>query len=138
MALAIDVATATATRERVDFGRIAAPLRIRIGDIVVLPNYINWKTIVEDINAAFGRPINGNVRVARLLNIPPTTVQRWRDSPTPGSSGRSDGVRDIGYCHGEALLELHSRAVGGQQTLNRLQRFRELAMSPRFAKAGTR
>lgn len=96
---------------------------MRAAEIPVMVRYIDWKILVEDINVAIGAPANSNVRVAEILNIPVTTVQRWRDMPITGKAG----VRDIGYAYGEALLELHLRACGSDATLARIHAFKQWA-----------
>jgi hypothetical protein len=95
--------------------------RIGIGEVPALTRYVDWRVICEDINRALGMPPNSRVRIAEFLNVPPSTVQRWMEER------ESKRVEDIGYASGEALLELHRRLLGPDETLRRLREFRERA-----------
>ena len=98
--------------------------RMHVAEVPVLVRYVDWKTLIEDINQALGVPVKSNVKVALILNVPDTTVQRWR---APNFVGGCRETRDIGYAYGEAVLELHRRVCGPDHTLRRIAEFKERA-----------
>jgi len=72
----------------------------------VYPQVLPWEDIFNDLEAQGHTPFC----VAELIGVTHSTVQRWEKGAEPRHS-----------C-GSAILELHRRYCGGQQTL---RRFRE-------------
>lgn len=87
--------------------------RVRIGDIVAMPRFVEWRVIVADIMAAL--ELKHQSDVADLVNVPRTTLGRWVDGG------------EAGYGYGDGVLELHKRACGEAATLLRLTEFKERA-----------
>jgi len=88
--------------------------RIRIGEVAVLPRFVDWPVIVIDIKTALG--LVHDSQVAELVNIPISTLRAYLDR----------GSEPLYWC-GAAIIELHTRACGLDQTQLRLREFRERA-----------
>lgn len=92
------------------------PMMVALGiaDVAAALEAIDWAVIVFDVKAAL--ELENNAEVARMLNLPKTTVQSWIDR----------GTAPV-YANGAMLLELHARACGAEKTQMRLREFRERA-----------
>ena len=91
---------------------MSAP-RVRLGDVVALPGFVDWDVIVTDIKAALG--FDHDSQVADLLNVPRTTFARWLIGFEPG------------YAYGAAVMELHALACGEACTRSRIASMKERA-----------
>jgi hypothetical protein len=77
---------------------------IAAADILVLRHRVDWAGIIADLNAA---GVSG-YRLANILGLDWPTVRHWRDGGEPTHS------------RGVALLEVHTRFCGRENTTARL------------------
>lgn len=76
-----------------------------MADILVLRHRVCWLDVLADLRAA---GVSG-YRLAAIMLISRSTVQRWEEGGEPSHS------------YGMAVLEVHTRFCGHQQTLQRIQ-----------------
>lgn len=75
-----------------------------MGDILVLRHRVCWTDVLADLRAA---GVSG-YRLSEVMLISRSTVQRWEEGSEPSHS------------YGAAILEVHKRFCGEQQTLVRI------------------
>jgi len=76
-------------------------------------HFIVWGDLLNDLNQAE----YGDASIARLLNLPITTIRSWRDRPE----------RDPRFAGGLSLLQLHASVFGVETTQKRITDMREAA-----------
>lgn len=79
---------------------------VRSADILVLRHRVCWLDVLADLRAA---GVSG-YRLAEIMLISRSTVQRWEEGGEPSHS------------YGMAILEVHRRFCGDAQTQERIKK----------------